>query len=79
MVTNGFIYLSLYLHILIYLTKQQRHISLPTPCKGKAGIEASNLLSGPSISLAVTAEELQIAALISLPNPPAKKLPFSTP
>lgn len=42
MVTNGFIYLSFYLHILIYLTKQQRHISFPTPRKGKAGIEASN-------------------------------------
>lgn len=55
MVTNGFIYLSFYLHILIYLTKQQRHISLPTPRKGKEGVETSNLLLGPSISLVVNA------------------------
>lgn len=38
------------------LIKQQRHISLPTPAKGKAGIEASNLLLGPSVSLVVKAK-----------------------
>ena len=76
MVTNGFIYLSFYLNILICLTKQQRHISLPTPRKEKSRTEASNLLLGPSISLVVKTWELQITALISLQTSQQKSSPF---